>query len=180
MATAKETARHLDLGDRRFRELVEEGTIERRPPGEYDIDHVRVIYIRHLRKAAAGRGVKTDLDLASERAMLTREQTAAAALKNAVARGEYVAIEEVGRQVENEYGLVRQRILAMPGKLADALEGLSREEREAAMTAEVTEALNELHEPARVFGGADGPNGSGAPPAAGAPSTEAGAASQLA
>jgi len=151
MATIAEAAAHIDLGERRFFELLENGTIERCHPGEYDLDQVRITYIRHIRKISAGRGAEKGIDLASERARLAREQTEAAALKNAVARGEYVAIEEVGRQVEAEYGLVRQRLLAIPGKLADSLEGMSREEREAAMMAEVTEALNELHEPARLL-----------------------------
>lgn len=150
MATIVEAAAHIDLGERRFFELLENGTIERCRPGEYDLDQVRVTYIRHIRKISAGRGAEKGIDLASERARLAREQTEAAALKNAIARGEYVAIEEVGRQVENEYGLVRQRLLAIPGKLADALNGLNREECEAAMMTEINEVLSELSEPARL------------------------------
>ncbi len=151
MATIAEAAAHIDLGERRFYELLEGDVIERCQPGEYNLDHVRVTYIRHIRKIGAGRGAEKGIDLASERARLAREQTEAAAFKNAIARGEYVAIEEAGRQMEADYGLVRQRILAMPGKLADALEGMSREEREAAILAEVNEALNELSEPAHLL-----------------------------
>ncbi len=151
MATIAEAAAHIDLGERRFYELVEGDVIERCQPGEYDLDQVRVTYIRHIRKIGAGRGAEKGIDLASERARLAREQTEAAAFKNAIARGEYVEIEEACRQMEADYGLVRQRILAMPGKLADALEGLDREAREAAIMAEVIEALNELHEPARLL-----------------------------
>jgi len=156
MATVSECARHVDLGDRRFFELLDDGVFERRAAGGYDLETVRVAYIRHLRKVAAGRGAKTDLDLASERALLTREQTAREALRNAIARGEYVAVEEVGRQVEAEYGMVRQRLLAIPGKCAAALQGLGREECEAVLASEVSEALNELHAPSTRAGIAKG------------------------
>ena len=178
VATQSEAAAHIDLGDRRFRELIEDGTLTRQPPGEYDLNEVRVSYIRHLRKIAAGRGTKTDADLSTERALLAREQRESAVLRNAQARGQLVPIDEVGLQLEAEYGVVRQRLLAIPGKLADALEGLSREEREAALMAEITEALNELHAAADLddaIARADRP--AEAPPH-GAPSTEAAAPAQ--
>jgi len=178
MATQNEAAAHIDLGDRRFRELIDDGVIERRPPSEYDLEQVRVSYIRHLRKVAAGRGTKTDADLSTERALLTREQRSAAERNNAVARGQLVVIEEVARQVETEYGVVRQRLLAIPGKLADALDGMNREEREVAIAGEITEALNELHDPAVAGGGADRTDGAGGSPAPDAPGAEAAAPSQ--
>jgi phage terminase Nu1 subunit (DNA packaging protein) len=179
MATQNEAAAHIDLGDRRFRELIDDGVIERRRPSEYDLEQVRVSYIRHLRKVAAGRGTKTDADLSTERALLTREQRDAAALKNAISRGEFVSIEEACRQVETEYGVVRQRLLAIPGKLADALEGMNREEREVAMAGEITEALDELHDPVdAAIDGAARPDGNGVSVAPGAESAEAATAAE--
>ena len=64
-----------------------------------------------------------------------------------VAKGEWVRIEDVGRAVEREYAVVRERLLAMPGKLASKLEGLDRTAIELVLIDEVTEALNELHAP---------------------------------
>ena len=40
--------------------------------------------------------------------------------------GKLVDIDEVGRQVEREYAVVRERLLAIPGKLAAKLVGLDR------------------------------------------------------
>jgi phage terminase Nu1 subunit (DNA packaging protein) len=178
IATQGEAASHIDLGERRFRELIEDGALERRPPGEYDLNDVRTIYIRHLRKIAAGRGTKTDADLSTERALLAREQRESAVLRNAQARGELVSIDEVGLQLEAEYGVVRQRLLAIPGKLADALEGLSREEREAILMAEITEALNELHAAADLDSAIVGSDRAIEATAAGSASPEAAAAAQ--
>jgi len=160
------------MGDRRFRELIEAGVIERKPPGDYELDRVRESYILHIRKMAAGRG---GADLASERANLAREQAAAAAMRNAAARGELVAVEEIGRQVEAAYAVVRERLLSIPGKLSAALEGMSAGEREGAVAAEITEALNELHKPA-FASGADRPEPASEPNCTGAPSPQTTAA----
>lgn len=64
-----------------------------------------------------------------------------------VAKGEWVRVEDVGQAVEREYAVVRERLLAIPGKLASKLEGLDRTAIELALLDEVTETLNELHEP---------------------------------
>lgn len=62
MATIAEAAAHIDLGERRFYELLEGDVIERCQPGEYNLDHVRVTYIRHIRKIGAGRGAEKGID----------------------------------------------------------------------------------------------------------------------
>lgn len=62
-------------------------------------------------------------------------------------QGLLVSVEDVAKQVEAEYGLVRERLLVIPGKVADALVGKSREDIEAIIMAEVNEALDELHAP---------------------------------
>jgi phage terminase Nu1 subunit (DNA packaging protein) len=160
--TSSEAAAHIDLGQRRFFELLDDGAITRAE--SYDLDAVRVQYIRHLRKVAAGRGSNPDIDLGTERALLTREQAEAVAMRNRIARGELVVIEEVGRQVEAEYAVVRQRFLAIPAPLADLLEGMNREEREAAIAKEITEALNELHNPGDGAGDGEREAAAGRPP----------------
>ena len=64
-----------------------------------------------------------------------------------VGHGKLVEIEAVAILVEREYSVVRERLLAIPGKLAAKLVGLDRAEIDAALFAEVSEALNELHDP---------------------------------
>jgi hypothetical protein len=56
-----------------------------------------------------------------------------------------VLIEEVGAAVEAEYRVVRERLLAIPGKLVHTLFSLrSAEEVRAALNAEICEALQNL------------------------------------
>ncbi|AWN43156.1 hypothetical protein [Methylobacterium durans] len=73
-----------------------------------------------------------------------------------VEQGKLVQIEAVAAQVEREYAVVRERLLAIPGKLASKLVGLDRAEIDAALLAEVSEALNELHDPGDGAGGMGG------------------------
>jgi len=150
MATSIEAAHHIDMGERRFRELIDAGVFIRQPRGEYDLDEIRLAYIRHLRKVAAGRGADNDASLTAARAKLTEEQTQMIAIKNAVARGEYVLVEEVCRQVEAEYAVVRERLLTIPGKVADAAAGRPREVVVDILAQEIGGALEDLSEPDRI------------------------------
>jgi len=63
-------------------------------------------------------------------------------------QGRLVSVDVVGKMVEAEYGLVRDRLVVIPGKVADKCAGKAREEIEAIIMAEINEALNELHAPA--------------------------------
>jgi hypothetical protein len=73
-------------------------------------------------------------------------------LEYQIKSGAYVEIETVARQVEAEYSTVRERFLAMPGKLASILVGRDRGEIEDALRKEVGEILEELHAPAGAHG----------------------------
>lgn len=64
-----------------------------------------------------------------------------------VSRQEWVRVEDVGRSVERHYAVIRERLLAIPGKMASKLEGLDRTAIELALLEEITETLNELHAP---------------------------------
>jgi hypothetical protein len=62
--------------------------------------------------------------------------------------GSVVSIAAVAATVTAEYVLVRDRVLQIPGKLADELVGLDRRAIETRLRAEMYEALAELHNPA--------------------------------
>jgi phage terminase Nu1 subunit (DNA packaging protein) len=109
-----QAAQHLDLSERRFRELLDAGVIKRARAGKYDLTSTRVQYVRHLRKLASGYGAGK-VDLAQERALLAREQCEAAALRNAISRGELVRVRDVAELVAAEYSSVRERMLGLPG-----------------------------------------------------------------
>jgi phage terminase Nu1 subunit (DNA packaging protein) len=151
MATVSEAAQHIFVGRRRFFELLDDGVIERKSQEDgYNLDEVRRSYILHVRQVAAGRGADSDVDLSSVRAQLTQAQTEAVLLKNSVARGEYVAVEEVVRQVQNDYAVVRQRLLSIAGKISDELAHRDREIVHSVIDREINAALEELSAPAEL------------------------------
>lgn len=90
-----EIAEHLDMSDRAVREFLDAAAIDQRAVTLTDI---RLAYIRRQREVAAGRMAFGDLDLATERARLAKEQADRIALQNAITRREYaptMIIEEV-------------------------------------------------------------------------------------
>jgi phage terminase Nu1 subunit (DNA packaging protein) len=98
----------------------------------------------HHAKPDGRRGNGDDARLTAARAELAREQTAAVALKNAVARGEYVRLSLIQRSAETIFATFRERALSMPGKIAALCEGRSRAEVEEIVRGEVYECLDEL------------------------------------
>lgn len=145
MATVADCAAHLFLTERRFYELLGDGTIDRQPANSYDLDLVREQYIENLREVGAGRASSDgNPDLTKERTRLAKEQADAQEMRNAVTRGQLVPIEEVGQAVESEYSTVRANFLSMPGDLADDLVGLQAAEIEEQLASKVAEILHEL------------------------------------
>lgn len=86
-------------------------------------------YIEHLRNVAAGRAASGGADLAQERALLTREQREAQAMKNAVAKGTYAPIEVLTATISNAGVIVSDALEALPVRLAQALPDLPPEAR---------------------------------------------------
>lgn len=122
MATQAEVGAHLDLSDRSIRELLEKGVLPNARRGALDLDACRVAYIRHLRETAAGRatGPAGD-DLTAERARLAREQADHYALKNATMRLELLPRADITRTVTAAFQIVRDRLSAIPTRLAGPL-----------------------------------------------------------
>lgn len=145
MATVVEVAKHIGVSPKYVNDLINDGVIERKGRGEYDLNECRDAYIKKLREAAAGRSSSGELDLVAERARLAKEQADAKEMENAIERGELVYIEDVAKQIEGQMTKVRTKILAIPTKYAPELHSLASA-REVQLTLEqaLTEALNEL------------------------------------
>lgn len=126
MATQVEIAEHLDICDRSVRAMLDRGILPNARRGALDMDACRVAYIRHLREVAAGRdlGPAAD-DLTAERARLAREQADHYALKNAAMRLELLPRAEITRAVVAAFAIVRDRITALPARLAGPLARVS-------------------------------------------------------
>ena len=151
MASLNEAAAHVFCSTKVFNEKVAHGVTKRAKPGEWDLDVVRRDFFAHYRSGASGRArAAGSLDLAAERAKLARAQTQSAEIRNGIAAGTYMKVASVAAIVVKEYSTVRNRILAIPGAIADALEGRTREDREEMIRAEITDALSELSDPEAI------------------------------
>jgi hypothetical protein len=149
MATSALAAKHIFISTSRFRDLVSNGTIKHQPNGKYNIDKVREQYIKNAQLVMAGRGGgESGVVLAKERALLARSQRRAVDLKNRAAFGTHVECDALKSVLEVEFLNIRDKNLALGGKLADRLSGriFTRAEVAAVISAEVRELLNDLAE----------------------------------
>jgi hypothetical protein len=115
-ATKAAVAKHLFLGVRTVRRLVEENKL----PSSGTLDDYREAHIRQLREMAAGRAAKSgEVDLVLERALLARKQRERVEFELARKRGMFCDVEETCRQLKETFYVVKEIALTMPGKVAD-------------------------------------------------------------
>jgi phage terminase Nu1 subunit (DNA packaging protein) len=111
-----EIAAHLDISDRRLRDLLTEWNINHK---QTTLTDIRLRYIRKLREEAAGRQAKADdaLDLVEERALLAREQRIKIAMDNAATRGEFAPISLLTDVLATAAAAVSDRLDALPAAI---------------------------------------------------------------
>jgi phage terminase Nu1 subunit (DNA packaging protein) len=140
-------AAHLGCTRETVNDYVKRGIIAKLSDGKYDQDKCRLKVFAHLRGLSAGRTGSGDKSLSEARAELTRQQTEAVALKNAVTRGELIRLATVQRSAEIIFAAFRERCLTVPGKIAAICEMRTRGEIEETVRAEIYECLEELSGP---------------------------------
>lgn len=123
-----DVASHLDLSDRSVREW--EGKLAL--GSDYTLSEFRIAYIRRLRQEAAGRAADGDLELATERARLAKEQADRIAMQNAVTREELAPV------------YLLEEVLAKAGaraaKILDTIPGVIKR-RESSLSADTLAAI---------------------------------------
>lgn len=130
MASAAQAAAHIDLSRVAFAELIARNIIEKpAEQGGYDLDAVRVAYLRHLRKVASGRSGGSGGDqLISERVALTAAKRRREERQDAIEAGRFVPIEPVVRGLQAQYMAMRDRLLGIAGTTAYVLTGQPEED----------------------------------------------------
>lgn len=137
--TSKVVAQHLNLTERRVRQLRDEGVIWEKRPGLYDLVDTMTRYIKYI-------GVGSKADLNDERAKLTKEKRIAAETENRVRKAELLEVGDVEKAYSAMMMNFRSRILALPQKLAPAVVALEGDEQQVQdlIQAELEEALETL------------------------------------
>ena len=131
--TSKVVAQHLNLTERRVRQLRDEGVIREKRPGLYDLVDTMTRYIKYI-----GAGSKAELN--DERAKLTKEKRIAAETENRVRKAELLEVGDVEKAYSAMMMNFRSRILA-PAVVA--LEGDEQQVQDL-IQAELEEALETL------------------------------------
>jgi len=104
------------------------------------VDSANLLMPARSREVAAGRARTGDLDPQQEKARKDKEYADHLAMRNAVARGDQVLVEDVVKALTDELAIIRSRLLAIPGKLGGRLKPDDRQ----AIETEIYEALSEL------------------------------------
>jgi hypothetical protein len=159
--TGTALAAHLFCTRGTLGDYVAANVIPRPTKTGYDVDECRKLVLRHLRDKAGGRmgSTKDGLNLTAEKARRERSQTDKNEFSLKILRGHYVLIESVGQEVERLFGIVREGLLAIPGKIADAVAQGDAGRRvivHGLINSELAEVLNALSSPEDVVGQAVG------------------------
>lgn len=137
--TSKVVAHYINLTERRVRQLRDEGVIQEKQPGLYDLIDTMARYIKYI-----GSGSKADLN--DERAKLTKEKRIAAEIENRARKAELLEAGDVEKAYSTMVMNFRARILALPQKLAPAVVALEGDQQQVQdlIQAELEEALETL------------------------------------
>lgn len=143
MASLDDCANHLGIQQPTLTRLIKEGIIDKQDRGKYEVDAVRLQYLKHIRNLAGNNN--NNLELGAERARLAKEQADAKEMENAVERGDLVYIEKVAKQFEKQLTKARNKLLAAPTKVAaEAHAAATVKEVREIIEAAIIEALDEL------------------------------------
>lgn len=143
MASLDDCANHLGINQAVLSRMIKESIIDKKERGKYDIDEVRLQYLKHIRNLAGNNN--NNLELGAERARLAKEQADAKEMENAIERGDLVYIDKVAKGFEEQLTKVRNKLLAAPTKVAAEAHAAAtvKEVREIIETS-IIEALDEL------------------------------------
>lgn len=114
--TSKVIAGYLGLTERRVRQLRDEGVLEEKRPGLYELKTSIARYIAYIGGAGPGKE-----NLNAERALLTKEKRIAAEMDNRVKRGELHSTEDIEMALSTMMMNFRTKTLAIPAKLSPEL-----------------------------------------------------------
>lgn len=116
MATQRDVAKYLDLGDRHVRRLVSEGVLPAPiEKGQWDRDACLRAYLKHLRASAERYTTGEGLDLVASKSLESRERTEKLRMEVEATRAELLHWSDVEPALKQYVALLRNR-LAVAGK----------------------------------------------------------------
>lgn len=116
----KQVARFLDLSPRRVRMLVDEGIINERLPGKFDLLETNRKYINFIRKGSGEDG-KEVVNYNTERALLVRTKRESAEYELRKKKGTLHDSEDIERVMTEMLVNFKSRLMSIPSKLSPVL-----------------------------------------------------------
>ncbi len=152
LVTVSQVAKALDVSERYVQVLVKRG-MPRERHGKYDLGACMAWYIRYLHRKYSVQGVEAEetpeeavtvrtLNAARQRLILA--QADREELELARARAELIPVQVYEERVAAQIMQARQRLLALPGRVAPSLEGETRSVIKARLTDVVKASLASL------------------------------------
>lgn len=147
--SAKVIGEMIGVGDRMVRHLADEGIIKRNSHGRYLLLESVKNYILTLKVSKAGESIKTDfdkdsLDLNHEKAVNEHWKSLITEIKLQLIKGQVHKSEDVERVMTDMFLNFKNKMLALPHKLAIKLENRERQEIQEKLREEIASALAEL------------------------------------
>ena len=147
--SAKVIGEMIGVGDRMVRHLADEGIIKRNSHGRYLLLESVKNYILTLKVSKAGESIKTDfdkdsLDLNHEKAVNEHWKSLITEIKLQLIKGQVHKSEDVERVMSDMFLNFKNKMLALPHKLAIKLENRERQEIQERLREEIASALSEL------------------------------------
>ena len=147
--SAKVLAECIGVGDRMIRYLADEGIVKRNGHGRYLLLESVKNYILTLKVSKAGETVKSDfdkdnLDLNQEKAINEHWKAMITEIKLQLIKGQVHKSADVERVMTDMFVNFKNKMLAMPYKMAMKLENLDRREIQERLRDEISLALSEL------------------------------------
>ncbi len=146
--SAKVMGECLSVGDRMVRHLADEGLLKRDSHGKYLLFHSIKNYILALKASKAGEHVEAGpgnvLDLNQEKASNEHWKAMINEIKLQLIQGKVHKSEDVGRVVTDMLLRFKNKINALPAKMAVSLDGKTKQEIQEILQEELAAALEEL------------------------------------
>ncbi len=141
--SAAKLAKALNVSERRVRQLVEAGIIQRESHGHYDLAKCLLAVARTKADRLPEPAAEIP-GLTAERERRLRVQRERDEIRLAKERGELIPLETFRAEVSEAFRTVRDRLLSLPARMAPQLEGESRGVIFERLDAEIREMLTSL------------------------------------
>lgn len=143
--TSKVVAVWLGISERRVRQLRDEGILEEKALGLYDLQPTITRYLNYIRKGSD--------DLNGERIKLTKAKREAVEMENALRKSDLHRTEDIEQGIQTICLNIRSRFLSLPAKLSPELSKMDGDQGRIFDTLKraIEEILEELRDYRKVF-----------------------------